>query len=71
MTAQFNEQYQTNVNVAATGEFEVAFSGTKDGVTVSSNVTGNLNEVAAPAAVTAARDTFAGLEAEAAKVLEG
>lgn len=71
MTTQFNEQYQTSVNVAESGAFEVGFTGTKNGVTVDSTVTGNLNEVAVPVAVSHARETFASLEAQAAKVLEG
>lgn len=72
MSQQFNEQYKTEVNVeTATGQYEVSFTGTKDGATVSSTVTGTLADDHTPASISSARDLFATAQAEANKILEG
>ena len=71
MSQEFNEQYKTEVSVAPTGDYQVAFSGTKDGTSVSSTVTGNLNTAASvPAPIAEARGLFDSAQAEAAKILE-
>lgn len=70
--SQIAEQYETKVTITEAGDFDIGFSGTKGGQTVTSTVTGNLNNVeVVPAAITDARGLFAAAEAEAAKVLEG
>lgn len=70
--SQVVEQYETKVTITEAGDFDIGFSGTKGGQTVTSTVTGNLNNVeVVPAPIAAARDVFAAAEADAAKVLEG